>query len=134
MSTKAFLGKGFRFPFRVDHRGNIDMAAHEESIEESIRIILGTAIGERVMRPTFGCKIHDLVFYPNNPNTAALVSYYVRDALVKWEPRILEIAIDAFPSKEQDNVMMVDIRYKVRTENTIRNLVYPFYLRKEENS
>lgn len=133
MSTKAFLGRGWRFPVRVDHRGSIDMAAYDESIEESIRIILGTAVGERVMEPDFGCKIHDLVFYPNNANTAALVAYYVRDALVKWEPRIMDISVDAFPDRRQDNVMQVEIAYKVRRDNTLRNMVYPFYLRKEEN-
>ena len=85
------------------------------------------------MRPDFGCRIHDLVFYPNNDSTAALVSFYVREALVKWEPRIEEVRVRAYPDPERENTLLVDISYKVRRTNNLRNLVYPFYLRREQD-
>lgn len=131
--TKSFLGRGIAFPFRVDSRGNVALSEYEQNIEESIQIILGTAIGERVMRPLFGCRIHDLVFHPNNASTAALASFYVRDALVKWEPRIENVSVTAYPDPERENCLLIDITYRVRRTNNLRNLVYPFFLRREQD-
>lgn len=130
---KSFLGKGIAFPVRLDARGNVALSEYEQNIEESIRIILGTAIGERVMRPEFGCRIHDFVFYPNNASTAALVSFYVREALVKWEPRIEDVSVTAYPDSERENTLLVNITYRVRKTNNMRNMVYPFYLRREQD-
>lgn len=129
---KSFLGKGWRFPVSINERGNVDLSEYEENIEESICLILGTALGERVMRPDFGCKIHDFIFYPNNATTSSLVGYYAREALVKWEPRIEDIEVIAYPDPSEDNVLLINISYKVITTNNVRNLVYPFYLRREE--
>ena len=130
---KNFLGRGIGFPVGLDPRGNLALSDFEQNIDESVRIILGTAPGERVMRPDFGCKIHDFVFHPNNASTSALVSFYVREALVKWEPRVEDVSVSANPSPDQENMMMVDISYRVRRTNNTRNLVYPFYLRREQD-
>ncbi len=130
---KHFLGRGLAFPIGLDARGNLALSEFEENIEQSIRILLGTALGDRMMRPEFGCKIHDFVFYPNNPSTAALVSFYVREALVKWEPRIEDISVSAAPDGAHENRLAVDISYRVRRTNNTRNLVYPFYLRREQD-
>jgi phage baseplate assembly protein W len=131
---RSFLGRGFAFPVGLDSRGNLALSEYEQNIEESIRIILGTAPGERVMRPEFGCRIHDYVFHPNNASTAAIVGFYVREALVKWEPRIEEVAVVARPDPSAENVMRVDVSYRVTRTNSVRNLVYPFYLRREQES
>jgi len=130
---KSFLGKGIAFPVDLDARGNLSLSEHEKNINESIRIILGTAVGERVMRPEFGCRIHDFVFYPNNSSTAALVSYYVRESLVKWEPRIEEVSVTADPDANRENTLQVSISYRIRKTNNLRNLVYPFFLRREQD-
>ncbi|MBM4394493.1 MAG: GPW/gp25 family protein [Deltaproteobacteria bacterium] len=130
---KNFLGRGIQFPVGLDARGNVALSEYEQNIEDSIGIVLGTAPGERVMRPEFGCKIHDFVFYPNNASTAALAGFYVREALVKWEPRIEDVRVTAYPDPDRENVMLVDISYKVSRTNGIRNLVYPFYLRREQD-
>ncbi len=130
--AKQFLGKGWRFPVDVDRTGGVSLSAYDESIREAIHIILGTAPGERVMRPHFGCQIHDLVFAPNNPNTCGLAAHYVEEALAKWEPRIDEISASARPAPGEPNKMLIEINYKVSATDTERNLVYPFYLRKVE--
>jgi phage baseplate assembly protein W len=130
---KNFLGRGFAFPVRLDARGNMALTEFEENIDECIRIILGTAAGERVMRPEFGCRIHDYVFHPNNASTAAIVAFYAREALVKWEPRIEEIHVTAFADPARDNTLNIDISYRVRRTNNNRNLVYPFFLRREQD-
>jgi len=131
---KNFLGKGIGFPVRLDAKGNLALSEFEQNIEEAMQIIIGTAPGERIMRPEFGCRVHDFVFYPNNSATAALVSFYVREALQKWEPRIDNIEVTAYPDTEMENVMRIDVNYRIRRTNSPRNLVYPFFLRREQET
>ncbi len=133
MAKKNFLGVGWSFPVRIGSNGGIAMSSYDENIEESIKLILGTALGERVMEPLFGSKLHDYIFHPNNPNTASRVSYYAERALVKLEPRIRDIAIRSTPDFNNENVLMLDIRYKLIHDNSINNMVYPFYLRREQD-
>jgi phage baseplate assembly protein W len=131
-TNKAYLGKGWRFAVDIDRTGGVSMSVFEESIRESIFIILGTAPGERIMRPTFGCDIHDLVFAPNNPNTCGLAAHYCEEALMKWEPRIAKVQAKARPSPDEPNKILIDIEYVVIANNVTRNLVYPFYLKENE--
>ena len=126
-----FLGTGLGFfPFRVNSRGGIALSRGENDIRESIRMILETPIGERRMRPQFGCGVHDLVFAPNTPATHGLIAYRVTEALTLWEPRIevrqdgVQVQVD---SSDSSRVLVV-INYTVRATNQQRNLVYPFYL------
>lgn len=128
----SFLGKGWRFPVDVNRNGTVAMSADEELIRESIIIIMGTAPGERVMRPNFGCEIHDLLFAPNNYTTAGLAAHYVVSALQKWEPRITGVEADAEPSPDHPNQLLLHIKYTVRATNNRHNFVYPFYLRRSE--
>jgi phage baseplate assembly protein W len=119
-----FLGVGINFPFELDN-GAAFLAAHEDSIAQSIWIILGTARGERVMHPNFGCGIHDLVFGVNNATTAGLAEFEVRHALLMWEPRIAVTNVHVWPERER---LIVSIDYEVNATNSRYNLVYPFYL------
>jgi len=130
-ANKAFLGKGWRFPVDIDRSGGVSMSIFEESIRDSIFIILGTAPGERIMRPTFGCDIHDLVFAPNNPNTCGLAAHYCQEALLKFEPRVKTVKVKARPAPDEPNKILIDIEYVVIANSTQRNLVYPFYLKSE---
>ncbi len=127
MAYADFLGKGWKFPVSAKD-GKIVSSEGEDSIRESILIILGTAKGERVMRPDFGCGINELVFAPNNTSTATLVSFYVKEALLKWEPRIEVLSVNAIPDEEEGDKLYINIEYMVKTSNTKNNLVYPFYL------
>ena len=130
--SRNFLGRGWKYPVEVDRAGGIAMSELDESIRQSLLIILGTAPGERVMRPGFGCNIHDLVYAPNNLNTASLAAYYCIEALGKWEPRIEEVEARADASGDDPNRLDITIKYKVRATNTSRNLVYPFYIRRSD--
>jgi uncharacterized protein len=130
--ARNFLGRGWKYPVEVDRAGGIAMSELDESIRQSMLIILGTAPGERVMRPNFGCSIHDLVYAPNNLNTASLAAHYCIEALGKWEPRIEEVEARAEPSDDEPNRLDINIKYKVRATNTSRNLVYPFYIRRSD--
>ena len=124
---KIFLGKGWQFPVAVDARGALAVAEYEESVRQSIWVILGTAKGERVMRPGFGCGIYDMVFGVNSSTTASEAAEEVRDALVSFEPRIDVLNVEVSPGGDGE-VLYVSIDYQVRATNTVFNLVYPFYL------
>lgn len=126
--TRAFLGVGWRFPLQVTSSGKIARSLYERRVEESIYLILSTAKGERVMLPDFGCGIHDLVFGINDPRTRSAVVQQVREALTKYERRIDVLAISADTSDGQPNLLLIRINYRVRANNAIGNLVYPFYI------
>jgi hypothetical protein len=123
-----FRGIGWAFPVQADSEGRIALARQDDAIRQSIRIIIETAKGERVMRPTFGCGIHDLVFAPNDPLTAARVSFEVREALIDWEPRIDVQDVQVRSDTEEGNTLLVNVQYRVRSTNNVFNFVYPFYL------
>ena len=119
-----FLGIGWGFPIAVGSRGGIRLSRYEDDIKESIKIILGTALGERVLRPDFGCAASDLVFEPIGASLAGKIEFYVHNALDYWEPRIEVNEVKANADEEK---IIVDIRYTVRSTNRQDNLVYPFY-------
>jgi len=124
----SFVGRGFSWPMEVDHTGSIMLTGGAEDLDRSIRIVLLTAPGERVMRPQFGCRIWDLLFEPVTPNLLGLIAESVRDALAQWEPRI-EVE-DVAPAADDDDsaLVRIQISYRVRATNDRRNLVYPFYV------
>jgi phage baseplate assembly protein W len=131
MANTNFLGLGWNFPVRVrpDGSGQIALAPDsDEDIRQSIWTILATSPGERVMRPDFGCGIHDLVFGVNNAAMATAVTAAVREALAVWEPRIDVLDAYAAPDPARPNVLVIEINYQVRSTNSRFNLVYPFYL------
>lgn len=126
--TRDFLGVGWKFPLQVTPNGKIAQARYEQRIEEAIYLILSTAQGERVMLPDFGCGIHELVFESNNPTTLSVVTQQVRRALVAYEPRIDVLDINVETTPEQPNLLLIRIDYRIRTNNALGNLVYPFYI------
>jgi phage baseplate assembly protein W len=131
MENSDFLGQGWKFPPQLDHQGRVATSEGKESIEESIRIILGTAKGERLMRPEFGCDINRMVFASNTTATASLIDFYVREALREWEPRIEVLNVRAVPDEQDGQLLNISIDYQVRSKNSKYNLVYPFYLEQQ---
>ena len=138
---KTWLGEGFAFPVAPTEAGDLAHAQYEESVRQSILIILGTTKGERVMRPDFGCGIYDLVFEVNSPSTASKVSQVVQESLLLFEPRIDVLSIRVESRSDNENVgldnqgvkqivskLMIAIDYQVRATNNVFNLVYPFFL------
>lgn len=130
---KNFLGRGFNFPMKLDRNGGVAMSSFEENVEQSIRIIIGTAQGERQMRPSFGCRIHDLLFAPANITTCTRAALHVKESLVLHEPRVKHIEVRCDLDTHRDNCLNVHISYTVRASNNHFNMVYPFYLRREED-
>ncbi len=125
--TVAFLGVGLGFPIQFDGSGAISTARYEDSVRQSIWIILGTSKGERVMRPDFGCGIYDLVFEVNSASTSGKVAQAVREALLVQEPRI-DVRNVQVEAQGDGETLLIHVEYEVRATNNVFNLVYPFYL------
>ncbi|WP_030197579.1 GPW/gp25 family protein [Streptomyces sp. NRRL S-87] len=126
--AEQFIGSGWAFPVRTDATGAVALVGGDVEIEESMRLILGTAPGERPMRPQFGCAIHDFVFAPADAATAAQIAYEVRLSLERWEPRIDLVDVTVTFDAGDEGTLYIDIRYAPRGSNDPRNLVFPFYV------
>jgi uncharacterized protein len=123
-----FIGRGILFPLRVDQSGSIALGSGADDIDASIRMAIITAPGERVMRPQFGCRIWDLLFEPINANTLGLMAEAVRDTVSQWEPRVELEECNVVPDAQNPSRVLIDLRYRVRSTNDRRNLVFPFYV------
>ncbi len=122
------IGSGLAFPLQVDRRGGIALARDETDIEQAIELILATAPGERPMRPEFGCGVHDFVFDSIDATTVGKMELAIRDALDRWEPRVVVETVEFNLDEVADGRLIIDIGYRVRVTNNMRNLVYPFYV------
>jgi Bacteriophage baseplate protein W len=127
MSTE-FLGVGWGFPVRPGDDGDVALAAYEDSVRESVWIILDTSPGERAMRPDFGCGLDDLVFSVNSVQTAGTIARLVRRALTVWEPRLEVLDVGVESDELLGNTLLIQVTYRVRATNNVFNLVYPFFL------
>jgi phage baseplate assembly protein W len=122
------IGTGIGFPLRVDARGALKLVSDDEDVREAIVLILSTAPGERPMRPEFGCGIHDYVFDTVDAYTMGRLEYEVRVALDRWEPRIDVMDVRFDLDRAAEGVVAIEIDYRLRATNDLRNLVFPFYL------
>jgi phage baseplate assembly protein W len=128
-----FLGKGLRFPVSINLNGGVSSSQLEENVRQSLFVILGTAQGERLYRPNFGCRIHDLMFAPNSRMTAARAELFCEEAIYKFEPRVEKVVCRAQANPDEPNRLDVRIEYVIAGSNTARNLVYPFYLKTDDD-
>lgn len=127
--AETFLGKGWTFPLQVDAQGQVAMSGAEQDIQEAIRLILGTAKGERVMRQDFGCGIRDYVFSVIDTASLTLIENSVKEALTLWEPRIQLTRVSVSTEEMEEGRLLISIDYIVRKTNNRYNMVYPFYLK-----
>ena len=133
MTNFDLIGAGWRFPVGVDGRGSLALSQGDGEIEQAIQIILSTPIGQRVMRPEFGCRIHELTFAPINASTVTAAYHYVEEALGYWEPRIEVEAIDVSADPDSPGCLLITIFYRVKATHDQRALVYPFYTIPDES-
>lgn len=121
-----FLGTGWAFPVSLSSK-RVALVRQERDIEQAIQMILLTPKGQRVMRPEFGCQIHNLIFAPNDATTAGLAAHYVKEALRMWEPRIQVVTVNAAPDPTNSERLLIEINYKIKATHDQRSLVFPFY-------
>ncbi len=130
--ANEYLGTGWKFPVELDD-DELVYSKEEQKVRESLLVILGTARGERVMRPDFGSRLHELVFAPISSSTKSLAASYVNEALVTWEPRVEVLQVNVTAEDATSGTLLIDIEYRVRATNSRFNLVYPFYLKEGSN-
>ncbi len=128
-----YIGAGLAFPIATNVQGSFQLSSETTNLEESIRIILGTKLGERVYRPNFGCRLSEMVFEPMNTQTLLLIRLHVQEALEIWEPRIDVVDIITEPDPTTGQVK-INISYQPKTSYDVRSMVYPFYLIPPEES
>jgi phage baseplate assembly protein W len=128
VNVDEFIGKGWRFPIKINAKGGIDWSEGPGRISDAIWIIVKTALGERVMRPTFGAGVNDYVFQSNSFVTRTKLVTAIKSALVQWEPRIELGQVQAQPVANEPSQVLISIEYRLRTTNEQFNVVYPFYL------
>jgi phage baseplate assembly protein W len=123
-----FLGRGWRFPIVPDETGSLGFTGGDENVEQSLRILLQTRVGERVMRGGFGTRIPELLFQPGSVQNLRALEREVENAVVRLEPRVelLDVTAEADPADESH--VTVSIAYRVLRSNTRDSLVFPFYL------
>ncbi|MEA2293311.1 MAG: uncharacterized protein QOF49_734 [Chloroflexota bacterium] len=126
--SSEIVGSGVAFPLQVNPRGGVALAGGEEDIDQALALILSTAPGERPMRPEFGCDVHDLIFDNIDAATVGKMDTAVRTALDRWEPRVEVTDVEFDLGRSADGQIVIDVTYRVRSTNHMRNLVYPFYV------
>jgi phage baseplate assembly protein W len=127
--SKAFLGKGWKFPIEVDEAtGRVKMSEHEDDIAEAIRVIIWTSRGERIMRPTFGSGIERFLFEGTDDMTLRLIESELEEAVRVWEPRVTGVEVKVVRDASDAEKLLIHVQYEVRTTNNLFNQVYPFYL------
>ena len=130
IERKDFLGRGWAMPVQIDPlTGQVASVAYEEDIRQSILIILETAPGERVMRPNFGCGIHELVFAAVDSTAIQRIRSVVEEALRRCEARIEVLGVNVDEAATDEGKLLVEVEYRVRKTNQLGNLVFPFYFR-----
>jgi phage baseplate assembly protein W len=124
----SIIGHGWAFPPKIDAQGGLALTDTSSEIRQAIVIILSTSPGQRVMRPTFGCRLHELVFAPNNSLTAVQARRYVEEAIGMWEPRVRLIRVDVRPDPADHARLLIEVDYEIKASHDRRSLVFPFYL------
>lgn len=125
----SFLGKGWSFPPVFDaFNRQVETHSGEEDIKSSLRILLATRPGERVMQPLFGCNLDELVFENLDTTLMTEIKDKVEKSILYFEPRINLNSIDVIPQMELEGRILLDIHYTVKATNSRSNLVFPFYL------
>ncbi len=136
MIDTAFLGIGWSFPPEFHKQANVlgvKMVAEEEDIRESLKILLSTKPGERIMQPTYGCGLHTMVFENINESTITEIRDVIERAVLFFEPRITLETIDVNTEEVYEGRLLLQLNYTIRKTNTRSNIVYPFYYLEASN-
>lgn len=128
-NRKSFLGTGWSFPptFHNDMKSGVAMVSNEEDIEQSLRILLNTRIGERIMQPKYGCDLYTYLFESISNSRGHLIKEVIRTAILKYEPRIKLLAVNLDESDYLEGIIRIQLDYNIPLTNTRFNLVFPYY-------
>lgn len=126
--SKSFLGRGWSFPPEFSKTSEeVEMLEGDADIQSSLEILLSTRLGERIMVPNYGCNLDEMLFQSLDLTLKTFVIDLIKTAILYHEPRIEVNEINLYPDNELEGVLLIDIDYTIRTTNSRRNMVYPFY-------
>jgi phage baseplate assembly protein W len=125
---KEFIGKGWRFPIVPGPTGALAYSESDDNVEHSLRVLLLTRVGERVMRGEFGSRLGDMVFRPGSEQNLRAIEREVGAVIRRWEPRVEVLDVRAEADANEPTQVTVALSYRVRRTNTRESLVFPFYL------
>ena len=130
----TLIGRGIAFPLRTDSRGGLATVEELDDVDRAVRLIVGTAPGERPMRPEFGCALHAFVFAPISDTTIGAITFEVERSVARWEPRVDVTEVTVHGDEDDENVLYIELTYRVKRTNDERNLVFPFYVIPDQES
>ena len=127
-NSNAYLGTGWAFPPTFNKSDGAQLVRAEDDICQSLQILLSTRLGERVMQPTYGCNLEELLFEPLNPTVSSNIKELVRTAILYHEPRIRLNRLDLSLDPAVQGVVLITVYYTIISTNSRFSFVYPFYL------
>ncbi|MBV9773839.1 MAG: GPW/gp25 family protein, partial [Gemmatimonadetes bacterium] len=128
VGSTSFLGRGWSFPPEfAPGAGGVLMSSDEEDIHESLKILFGTAAGERFLRPRYGLDMHEVLFEPMSTTLKTYLQDRIRTSILIYEPRVNLLSLELDTSGQQEGRVTLIVDYEVRATNSRFNLVYPFY-------
>lgn len=124
----SFLGTGWSFPPEFERAGGqVLMTSDEQDIEASLRILFGTALGERFLVPKYGLDLREVLFEPMSTTMRTFLKDRVKTAILIHEPRINLLGLEVDSPDPNDGGLRIVVDYEVRATNSRFNLVFPFY-------
>jgi phage baseplate assembly protein W len=126
--SDEIIGTGVGYPLRPDARGALGYVTGAENIEQSLKLLLLTAVRERVMRNAFGSKLREMLFSPGSEQGLRLLEGSLAEAVRDWEPRVDLLSIAASADPRMPSHVIIDLSYSVRATYVRGNLVFPFYV------
>ena len=129
---KAFIGRGWNFPLLPSSTGSLEWSDGDDNVEHSLRVLLMTRVGERVMRGTFGSHLGEMVFRPGSEQNLRGIEKEIKAVLLHWETRVEVLDVRAEADEDDQTHVTVSLSYRVRRTNTRESLVFPFYLLRGE--
>ena len=129
MDKKSFLGIGWGFPPNFNNQSaNIDTVTKEVDIKQSLEIYFNTKLGERIMRPDYGCVIHNRLFDKLDPSILDVLTFELTQNIGIIEPRIIVEKIDINKTNINNGLIEIIVDYTIITTNVRDNIVYPYYI------
>jgi phage baseplate assembly protein W len=126
---RSFLGRGWSFPPKFDAVSKtVLMTEEEKDIESSLQILLSTRLGERIMQPTYGCNLDDMVFESMNLTMLTYMQDLIENSILYHEARIELDKVEIDSSRQNEGFFLIVLNYRVRTTNSRYNYVYPYFI------
>jgi phage baseplate assembly protein W len=124
-----FLGTGWAFPPAFGRGGaEVGMVSGAEDVHQSLRVLLSTAPGERVMAEDFGCDLRSAAFEEIDQGLINSVTGIIADAILLYEPRVTLEQLDVSAADAVEGLVLITLTYTIRSTNSRYNMVFPYYL------